>query len=537
MKAALMTALVAVAVCGLGNRAQATRPAPLRATATSFDSHIELQWQPAGDDYRYVVELSHDQGRTFVDAAETTSLRYLDFPEPQQRRAERVYRIRASHDGVHFRWSSPMRARTRPFTDDELLEMVQRYTFRYFWEQADPQTGWVYERTDNPDGKIITAGGTGFGAMALLVGAERGFITRQQALDRMHRIVGAASEFERFHGMWAHWYDASSKRVYHFSPYDDGGDVVESALLLQGLLAARQYFDRDNERERRLRTAITQLWHGAEWDFYTRGEPVLYWHWSKNHGWKMNLPIRGYNEALIAYVLAASSPTHPIQPEAYHSGWASGEGTFRNEQDYYGYKLPLGNAKELGGPLFFAHYSYLGLDPRGLRDKYADYWEQNCQHTLINRAYCLANPKGFKGYGQDLWGLTAGDNGRGGYYAHAPGPDSDRGVINPTAAVASLPYAPEHSLQVIKNLYRNMGQATFGPMGFYDAIDFNIPGSLQDKVRKTYLAIDQGPVVIMIENYRSGLLWKHFMRDNDITRGLQALGFERKPLSDHFKLK
>lgn len=263
-----------------------------------------------------------------------------------------------------------------------------------------------------------------------------------------------------------------------------------------------------------------------EWNWYTRGEDVIYWHWSKNYGWKMDHPIRGYNEALIVYVLAAASPTYGISDKPYHKGWAGRNvDTFQNYQDYYGIALPLGNKAHKGGPLFFAHYSFMGLDPRGLRDRYANYWEQNRRHTLINRAYCLDNPYGWKGYGEDFWGLTAGDKVPAGYTAHAPGFQRDHGTITPTAALSSMPYTPKESMQVLKNLYYNHGKELFGEMGFYDGINLSVSDKPEAQVRKTYLAIDQGPIVGMIENYRSGLLWDYFMRDSDVHRGLEKLGF------------
>ena len=300
-----------------------------------------------------------------------------------------------------------------------------------------------------------------------------------------------------------------------FSRKDDGGDLVETAFLCMGLLAARQYFGRDTEVERGIRQRINGLWSEVEWNYYTRDRDVLYWHWSPNNGWAMDHAIRGWNECLIAYVLAASAPRYRIDPECYHKGYASGA-TFRNGRAYYGIELPLG--MPYGGPLFFAHYSFCGLDPRGLKDRYADYWEQNVRHVRINHAHCVANPNKQPGYSASCWGLTASDD-PSGYLAHAP--DNDNGTISPTAASASIPYAPRESLAAIRHFLTVHSGQLWGRYGFVDAFC-----DAQDWIADTFLAIDQGPIVVMIENYRSGLLWRLFMSVPEIQDGLRRLGFE-----------
>ncbi|MBI9065412.1 MAG: beta-glucosidase, partial [Marinilabiliaceae bacterium] len=410
--------------------------------------------------------------------------------------------------------------------DEQLLEMVQEYSFRYFYDFADEKTGMAYERSNDPERQILTVGGSGFGVFAIIVGVERGFITREQGVNHLKKMTRFLGETDRYQGMWSHWYSGETLKTYPFSKYDDGGDVVESAFMAQGLLAARQYFDGNNADEKRLRETITHLWESMDWDFYTQGKDALYWHWSANHGWKMHHAITGYNECLIAFVLAASSPTHSINSDVYHKGWAGQQSTMNNYRTYYNMSLPLGNIDHFGGPLFFAHYSYLGLDPRGLTDQYANYWEQNRRHTLINRAYCIDNPHGYVGYGEDFWGLTASDKVPMGYMAHAPGGSRDVGTVSPTAALSSMPYAPNEAMQVLKNLYRNHGKFTWGPYGFYDAINLSLDLPAEQQVRQNYLAIDQGPILIMIENYRTGLLWNYFMKNQDVRGGLQKLGFK-----------
>jgi len=398
-------------------------------------------------------------------------------------------------------------------TDEVLLEKVQHQTFNYFYDFAHPASGMARER--NTSGDIVTSGGSGFGLMALVVGMERGFITRVEGVRQIEEMVGFLETCDRYHGVWPHWLNGGTGKVVPFSPNDNGADLVETAFLVQGLIAVRQYLYKNDPKEKALAERINTLWEEVEWDWFTRdGEKVLYWHWSPNLGWKMNMGIRGHNETLIAYVLAASSPAHSIDSAVYHQGYAR-NGAIINGSAYHGITLPLG--EEYGGPLFFSHYSFLGLDPRNLEDKYANYWEQHVNHTLINRAYCMENPEGFKGYGENCWGLTASDNHQG-YSAHSP--TNDLGVITPSAALSSMPYTPELSKKALRHFYYEHGDSLWGTYGFRDA--FNLTeGWWAD----SYLAIDQGPIVVMIENYRTGLLWDLFMSAPEISSGLDYLGF------------
>jgi hypothetical protein len=398
-------------------------------------------------------------------------------------------------------------------SDEELLTLVQRETFKYFWDFAHPVSGMARER--NSSGDIVTTGGTGFGLMAILVGIERNFITRAEGIERLTKIADFLAAADRFHGAWPHWMNGSTGNVIPFSSNDNGGDLVETAFLVQGLLAVRQYLDPGVTSESELISKINTLWETVEWDWYTRGgQDVLYWHWSPTVEWAMNHQIRGHNETLITYVLAASSPTHPINASAYHQGYAR-NGSIVNGNTFYGTVLPLG--EDYGGPLFFAHYSFMGLDPRNLSDPYANYWQQNVNHTLINRSYVIANPKNFVGYSDHNWGLTASDN-QTGYAAHSP--LNDLGVITPTAALSSFPYTPEFSMDALQFFYYGIGDRLWGSYGFKDA--FNIT---ENWYADSYLAIDQGPIIIMIENHRSALLWELFMTAPEVQAGLTKLGF------------
>lgn len=398
--------------------------------------------------------------------------------------------------------------------DEELLTLVQQQTFKYFYDFAEPVSGMARER--NSSGNVVTSGGSGFGLMALIVGIERNFITRAQGVERLDRILDFLESADRFHGAWSHWIDGTNGNVVPFSANDNGGDLVETSFLVQGLITFRQYLNENDATEKALIDRINVLWNGVEWDWYTQGgQNVLFWHWSPDKGWIMNHQIRGHNETLITYVLAASSPGHSISEAAYHSGYAR-SGAIQNGKTFYNTVLPLG--EDYGGPLFFTHYSFLGLDPRNLSDQYADYWMQNRNHSLIHQAYSAANPKDWIGYSESNWGLTASDNHQG-YSAHSP--TNDLGVISPTAALSSFPYTPEASMKALKFFYYTLGDRLWGTYGFYDA--FNLT---EGWTANSYLAIDQGPVVVMIENHRTGLLWELFMSAPEIQGGLDKLGFQ-----------
>jgi hypothetical protein len=398
-------------------------------------------------------------------------------------------------------------------SDDALLTLIQQQTFKYFWDFGHPVSGLARER--NTSGDIVTSGGSGFGIMAIIAAINRQFITRDEGLTRMKTIVSfLKNTAEKFHGAFPHWMNGATGEAIAFSEKDDGADLVETSYLIQGLLSARQFFNGGGD-EATLRDDINAIWGGVEWDWFRNGDQqTLYWHWSPNYDFQMNFPITGWNECLITYVLAASSPTHPIPKSVYDNGWAR-NGAIKNNGIYYGIQLPLGPSN--GGPLFFAHYSFLGINPFNLVDAYANYWTQNVAHTLINYNYCVANPKEYIGYGESVWGLTASDN-QDGYSAHSP--DNDLGVISPTAAISSIPYTPTESLRALKFFYYKLGDKIWKEYGFVDAFNLNEPWFAD-----SFLAIDQGPQIVMIENYRSGLLWNVFMTCPEVQEGMTALGF------------
>lgn len=415
-------------------------------------------------------------------------------------------------------------------SDEELMDIVQRQTLKYFWDFAEPNSGMARERY-HPDGvypkndsHVVTTGGSGFGLMAIVTGMERKFIPRDSAVARLEKIADFLNTAERFHGVWPHWINGETGETQAFSAKDNGGDIVETSFLAQGFIVVREYLKNGSEAEKVVAQKYDELWKGIEWNWYTNNKDGLYWHWSPNYEWEMDFMIEGYNECLITYVMAASSPAHSIHPDAYHKGWARG-GNITTEVKSYGIPLILkhNTRGDKGGPLFWSHYSYLGLNPNGLSDKYANYWDLNVNHSRINYNYCIENPKDFETYNENSWGLTASytknKDGGVGYAAHSP--DDDRGVVTPTASIASLPYTPAESMRAMRYFYEEQYELLWGPAGFYDA--FSLEGS--PWVAEKYLAIDQGPIVVMIENYRSGLIWDLFMGAPEIQTGLVKLGF------------
>lgn len=417
-----------------------------------------------------------------------------------------------------------------PLSDEQLVDLVEKETFKYFWDYAEPNSGMARERY-HPDGNypqndahVVTTGGSGFGLMAIIAGINQGYITREEGRERLNKIANFLETADRFHGAWPHWIDGNTGDVKPFGQKDNGGDLVETSFLTQGMICVREFFKGGNEQEQALAAKYDNLWKGVEWDWYTNNQNKLYWHWSPQYNWEMNFPLEGYNECLITYVMASASPTHTIEPEVYHECWARSGGIVSAATKY---NIPLilkhNGAEFSGGPLFWSHYSYLGLDPHQLTDQYANYWDVNYNHTKINYMHCVENPNNYEGYGENYWGLTASytrnPDGSVGYTAHMP--SNDNGVISPTAAVSAIVYMPTESIAAMRNFYENYKSTIWGPAGFYDAHS----AEYNNWAARRYLAIDQGPMVVMIENYRTGLLWELFMNAPEVQDGLLKLGF------------
>lgn len=416
-----------------------------------------------------------------------------------------------------------------PLPDEELLDLAQKDAVKYFWDYAETNSKLARERyhMDNPslDANLVTTGGSGFGLMTLIVGIERGFVNRGEAVTRMTTAMNFLENADRFHGAWSHWINGTNGHVVPFGNDDDGGDLVETSFLCQALICVREYFKNGTAEEQALAQKADVLWKGVDWNWYTRGgQNVLYWHWSPNYEWIKNFKLEGYNECLITYVMAAASPTHPVSTAAYTQGWAR-NGAIQNGGSRYNipvifsYNGAPGNV----GPMFWSQYSHLGLSPKGLTDQYADYWQLTQNHTKIMYAYCIDNPYNWNGYGENCWGLTASytrnSNGTIGYTAHSPTNDS-HAVITPTAALSSFPYLPEASMKALRYFYQNQATTLIGPAGPYDAFSPHF-----NWVAKRYLAIDQGTIAPMIENHRTGLLWNLFMNAPEVQMGLINLGF------------
>jgi hypothetical protein len=516
-----------------GDAAPPAAPTGLRGSAA--ERHVDLVWTPnrESDVERYVIQRS-DDGTTYreVGVQQAGMTRYSDWVGEPGRRLH--YRIVASDRRGHMSSvSGAVSVTTRPMSDDELLTMVQEAHFRYYWEGAHPVAGLARENIPGDD-DLVATGAAGFGIMAILVGAERGFVTRQAAAERLLRIVQFLERADRFHGAWPHFLNGRTGKVIPlFGRYDNGADLVETAFLAQGLLAARQYFNGSTPTERTIARRITELWRSIEWSWFRRtpDSDFLFWHWSPDHAWQIDHPLIGFNETMIVYMLAIASPTHSVPASMYYTGWAGqseravryrrgwGQTTegdhYHNGSTYYGIELPVGVG--VGGPLFFTHYSFLGFDPRAFTDRWTNYFDNNRALARINHAYAIANPGGYRGYGANAWGLTASDD-PWGYSAHEPKLSHDNGTIAPTGALASFPYLPEAAAAALAHFYRDLGKQSWGEFGFRDA--FNLS---EGWVAPIYMGLNQAPVTVMIENHRTGLVWRLFMANAEIRQALARI--------------
>jgi hypothetical protein len=517
------------------DRADHQPPAvPAGLVVKAGERHFDLTWSnsPKSDLLRYQIYRSSDGEKYVPVGIQQGQLnRFVDFVGEPPRKA--YYRISAMDlSGNESPLSAAASAATRPFSDDELLDMVQEGCFRYYWEGAHPNAGMAIEILPG-DENLVAVGASGFGIMALIAGTERHFVTREQCAERLLKITRFLGKADRFHGVWPHFLNgATGKVANYFGKYDDGGDLVETAFLVQGLLAARQYFDRDNTAEREVRQTITDLWRGVEWDWYRKGptSDFLYWHWSPNYGWHISHPLVGWNETMIVYLLAIASPTHPVPASMYYTGWA-GQSDFAvqyrqnwsrttqgdhytNGSSFYGFKLDVGEGT--GADLFFTQFSFMGFDPRDKHDRYTDYFRNNRNIALINHAYCAQNPRNYVGYSADCWGLSAGINSGGG----RPLSRDDNGTICCSASVGSFAYTPKESMAALKHFYRDLGSKIWGIYGFHDG--FNQTQNWFDPI---WMGLNQAVIVVMIENYRSGVVWKNFMANPEIQPALEAIGF------------
>lgn len=501
--------------------------------AEGYDQHVDLVWQRMSqtDRDRFNIYRSDQPNGPWqkLNARPHTIHVYSDYiGENDRTYYYRVTRIIKKTAGAKASGetnpSEVVAAATYAGDDEMLLTSIQKACFRYFWDFAHPISGLAREGFLH-DRNTTTTGGTGFGMLTIMVGTERGFVTREQAAQRLLKMVTFLGEkAQRYHGIWAHHLRGDTGETIPFAgDQDNGGDIVESSFLMQGMLTVREYFDQDNAVENELRERITKLWLEAEWSWYLQpNNESLTWHWSPDYGFVKNHRFSGFNECMITYLLAMASPTYPIRADHYYSGWVRDANHYRNGNTYYGINQPVG--KPMGGPLFFTHYSFLALDPRKLTDRHTNYYENNRAISLIQHRYAIDNPNSHEGYSDLVWGLTSSHNPRG-YKAHEPRVGQhggDDGTITPTAALSAFPYTPKESMATLKHFYYEMGAELWGPFGFYDA--FNLG---KGWVSPSFLAIDQGTMAPMIENYRTGLLWEVFMQSEVAHTILQKLKVAR----------
>jgi hypothetical protein len=528
----------AVASSVLPGAAAPNLPAPQNVRAKGYERHVDISWDMVNDPTleRYVVYRSLDGGNFQPIGIQVPGVnRYTDYLGKTG--VTTRYEVAASdHQYSLSPFSNIAAAETKPLNDEELLTMLQEACFRYYWEGAHPVAGMTLENIPGDD-RILATGASGFGIMALIVGVDRGFITREQGLDRLNKIVTFLERAPRYHGVWSHFMDGNSGQTLPvFDRFDNGGDLVETAFLMEGLLSARQYFNGPTEHEKDLFRRVSHLWETVEWDWYRQSpqSDALYWHWSPEWSWYINHRLTGFNEAMIVYLLAIASPTHAVPAELYYSGWGNqGEAgakyrqgwsnthsgdRYVNGHTYFGIKLDVGVGS--GGPLFFTDYSYMGFDPRGIHDRFTDYFSNNQAMARINLAYCIQNPGHYKGYGTTFWGLTASD-GPDGYLPHEPRLQVDDGTMTFTGALSSFPYTPEASMAALKHIYRDLGDRAWGEYGPRDAINLSA-----DWVSPIFMGLNQAPITVMIENYRTGLIWKLFMSNPEIQPMLDRVGFK-----------
>lgn len=511
---------------------------PEITSVTGYPMHIDLTWKlPTGSGIKAVKIYRSENGTDFkpIGLQQPWVNRFADYTGTAGKKY--YYRLGV----LDYNYEEPSlsktgEASTRSISDDALMSMVQEASFRYYWEGAENNSGMSLENTGGRQNMVAT-GASGFGIMAIIAGAERSFISKTEAALRMMKIISFLEKAETFHGAYPHFINGANGKVEpFFGKRDNGADLVETSFLVQGLLAARQYFSGNNANERTIREKITSIWKKTEWVWFrqTPDSKFLYWHWSPDQGWVINHKLIGWNETMVTYLLAIASPSHAVPASMYYSGWANQDSTGRkyreawsqseagnkytNGNSYYGVKLDAGVST--GGPLFFTHYSYLGYDPHLITDNYTNYFRNNQRIARINHRYCIENPNNYQGYSDSAWGLTASD-GPFGYAVDEPVKSRDHGKITPTGAISSFPYTPEESMRALKNYYFNYGHFLWGEYGFRDAFDLN-----NNWCSPIYMGLNQAPMVVMIENYRSGLLWKLFMADPDIKAGMEKLQFE-----------
>lgn len=516
-------------------------PPPTHLIAEGYERHVDLNWQSVDSPQvaRFVIYRSLDGSAFKPIGIQIPGIhRYADYLG--QVGAHASYKVVAQNwQYTDSADSKTVNASTHAMSDDDLLTMLQKETFEYYWEGADPHSGMARENIPGDD-RLVATGASGMGIGAIVVGVDRHFITREQGVARMEKIVSFLEHADHYHGAYSHYMNgATGKTMPLFGMLDNGGDLVETSFLMEGLLTARQYFNGPSQSEKDLYRRITALWQAVDWAWYRDNlqDGFLYWHWSPEWSFQIHHPLIGFNEVMITYLLAIASPTHGVPASMYYSGWASQaeraqqyrEGwsgskdghLYSNGNTFFGIKLDVGVGS--GGPLFFTHYSFFGFDPHALHDRFTrSYFDNNRNIARINLAYCTANPKHYAGYGPNAWGLTAADT-PDDYSASAPNLADDHGTLAPTGALASFAYTPVASMAALKHYYRDLGADLWGAYGPRDAYDPS-----RQWISPIFMGLNQAPIVDMIENYRTRLLWKNFMANPEINTMLHNLDAESK---------
>jgi hypothetical protein len=419
---------------------------------------------------------------------------------------------------------------------DPFLVDLEERTFRFFWDTANPQNGLVPDRYPTPSGSSIAA--VGFGLTAYPIGVERGYVSRAAARKRVLTTLRFFAHVQNQHGFYYHFMDM------HTGARAGNSEIstVDTSLLLAGMLFCQSYFTSTDPGEVEIRKLVEQIYRRVDWTWAQPRAPALALAWTPEAGFSES-DWHGYNEGMLVYLLALGSPSHPIDPQAwslwtadYDKHWGS-----VYDQTYLGF-----------APLFGHQYTHVWVDFRGIKDAYMrkhdlDYFENSRRATYAQRRYAIANPKHWQAYGKNVWGMSASDGpGPGGepyqgerrpyldYAARglAPGGVVDDGTIAPTAAISSLPFAPEIVLPATLEMYHRFGADIYSDYGFRDAFNASYRSSEREPqargpgwVDRDYLGIDQGPIVAMIENFRSDLVWRVMRTNPYLQHGLEQAGF------------
>jgi hypothetical protein len=409
-------------------------------------------------------------------------------------------------------------ADVRAQTTAALLDTVQHASFLYFWSEANPANGLIKDRSTSGSPASIAA--VGFGLSSICVGIDRGWVSREAGRDRVRTTLqtfwtepqgSGANGFIGYKGLFYHFLDMTTA----VRTWSCELSTIDTALLFAGILDARQYFTGSDPVETEIRALADSIYYRADWEFMRNGAQGIYMGWKPGTGYSGYGLWQGYNEAMILYLLALGSPTHPV-PTSTWNYWMSG----------YQWTTQYGQTYVIFPPLFGHQYSHCWVDFRYRQDAFGrarniTYFENSRRATLAQRAYASANPGGWVGYSDSLWGLTASDV-KGGYKARgAPPAQNDDGTITPTAPISSIAFAPDEVIPVVRNMFQNY-PLLWGPYGFRDAFNLSVVPAWYDT---DYLGIDQGPIVLMIENYLTGSVWNRFMLNPDIQTGLTRAGF------------